>query len=106
MECPKGVTHKKGKVVVLKKALYGLVQAAHQFYKHWKNVLCPIGFVQSNIYPCIFWKPGGTYIETYVDNNLVISKEEKREELLKLIKENRLNVTVEEDLEDYLNCQI
>ena len=51
MECPPGLVHQHDEVLLLLKALYGLVQAARQVFFKFKNVLNEIGFVQSNVNP-------------------------------------------------------
>ena len=44
MECPDGLEHTPDEVLLLKKSIYGLFQAAYQFYKQWKKVFNNIGF--------------------------------------------------------------
>jgi Reverse transcriptase (RNA-dependent DNA polymerase) len=46
MECPDGVAYTGDKVVVLNKSMYGLVQAARQFFLKFKAVLEKAGFKQ------------------------------------------------------------
>ena len=52
MECPPGMNVDGDKVLLLKKTIYGLVQAAKAFYKKLSNVLKQIGFEASLVDPC------------------------------------------------------
>lgn len=56
MECPVGLTHKPTQALLLKKSIYGLVQAAIQFFKKYTTILQSIGFTQSYTEPCLFVK--------------------------------------------------
>ena len=106
MECPDGLNHGPDEVLLLHKSIYGLVQAARQFYKCWKEVLLKIGFNESKADPCLFKKKGPIYIGTYVDDNFIASKPEVVDEIIKGINDNGLKVTKEDDLGDYLSCNI
>ena len=106
MECPNGLDHKPGEVLRLKKSIYGLVQAARQFYKRWKEVLNNIGFKESKADPCLFTKKGPVYLGTYVDDNFIANKPEVVDEIIKGINDNGLKVTKEDSLGDYLSCNI
>jgi hypothetical protein len=55
---------------LLLKALYGLRQAAHLWWKELCRVLKKLGFIQLDEDPCIF-RRGTTYIIVYVDDLLV-----------------------------------
>ena len=52
MECPQGMSD-VGKVdcIILNKCIYGLVQAAWQYYKKAVKILKKLGFVGSNVDP-------------------------------------------------------
>ena len=109
MEVPDGVVHEKGEILLLQKTIYGLVQAARQYYKKWSSVLKTLGFKKSAIDPCLFVKTDGKtpmYVATYVDDNYVLGSDEDINKFIKDIKKHGLNVTVEDTLEDYLSCNI
>ena len=76
MECPRGLDHKEDEILKLNKTIYGLVQAARQFFKTWANVLQNLGFVQSDVDPCLFVKPGPVMLGTYVDDNYVLGNKD------------------------------
>jgi Reverse transcriptase (RNA-dependent DNA polymerase) len=40
----------------LKKSIYGLVQAAHQWWKKFKSEMDKIWFINSQVDPCLFLK--------------------------------------------------
>jgi Reverse transcriptase (RNA-dependent DNA polymerase) len=75
MDYPKGLpNHKNYNCVRLKKALYGLVQSARQFYKKFTKILKEIGFEQSNAEPCLFHanKEGRLLLILHVDDCYVV----------------------------------
>jgi Reverse transcriptase (RNA-dependent DNA polymerase) len=53
VQAPKGSNIKPNECVKLDKALYGLVQAAHQFYIKFAKVLVDVGFTASYDDPCL-----------------------------------------------------
>ena len=106
MECPKVLGEEKGKILLLTKSIYGLVQAARQFYKKWTMTLKSIGFKRSLADPCLFKKEGPVYLGTYVDDNYILGKEEDINKVIKDIEDKGLKVKVEDNLTDYLSCNI
>ena len=106
MECTNGLEHDEDEILLLKKALYGLVQAARQFYKKWKETLEKIGFEMSQVDPCLFVKGKKIIIGTNVDDNLIIGKDEDVKKTIEDIKKTDMNITVSDVLEDYLSCKI
>ena len=101
MEFPEGyeeyLLEKKGAIfeskhycLLLKKALYGLVQAARQWWKKITEVLNKIGFVSSKADPCLFVKAGNgkeppAFIVLYVDDGGIIGTPEVIEEVMKAL---------------------
>lgn len=63
--------------VLLKKALYGLLESAKLWFEHMKATLLAYGFTQSKTDPCLFFIPGGPGVFImlclHVDDMLVIS---------------------------------
>ena len=106
MECPEGLEHENDEVLLLKKSLYGLVQAAGQFHKKWTEILINIGFEVNLADLCLFAKENKLFIGTYVDDNYVIGKEEDIVEFIEDVKGQGLKLTVEKGLNDYLSCNI
>ena len=57
MECPQGMSDvKKVDCIILNKFIYGLVQAAHQYYKKAVEILKNSSFVGSSVDPCLYVK--------------------------------------------------
>jgi Reverse transcriptase (RNA-dependent DNA polymerase) len=56
MECPKGLEHEEEECLILLKALYGLVQAARQFFLKLCDIRKNIGFRQNPVDPCMMMK--------------------------------------------------
>ena len=57
MECPQGMSNvKKDNCIILNKCIYGLVQAACQYYKKAVEILKNPGFIGGSIGPCLYVK--------------------------------------------------
>ena len=57
MECPQGMSNvKKDNCIILNKCIYGLIQAAHQYYKKAIEILKSSSFVGGNIDLCLYIK--------------------------------------------------
>ena len=109
MECPEGMDHEDDEVVLLNKTIYGLVQASRQYNKKFASILKKMGFSQSRSDPCLFIRrndDGLVIILTYVDDNLCIGNKEALKKMLKEIVTHGLQITIEEELNDYLSCEI
>ena len=76
MECPEGMVHNSDEVLLLKKTIYGLVQASRQYNKRFNDVLVnKLGFQQCRADRCLFYKKddnGIVIVLTYVDDNLCV----------------------------------
>ena len=76
MEIPKGIDVENGSpkthVLKLLKNLYGLKQAARQFYLHLKDGLLRLGFHTSAIDECLFYRSDILFI-VYVDDGIIYS---------------------------------
>ena len=79
MEIPKGIDVENGSpkthVLKLLKNLYGLKQAARQFYLHLKDGLLRLGFHTSAIDECLFYRSDILFI-VYVDDGIIYSSNE------------------------------
>jgi hypothetical protein len=74
MRMPTGFD-RKGYVSLVKRALYGLRQAAHLWFHKFKDILEGIGFRGLTLDPCVFVRDG-CFIIIYVDDAFVISEDQ------------------------------
>jgi Reverse transcriptase (RNA-dependent DNA polymerase)/gag-polypeptide of LTR copia-type len=91
----------------LKKAIYGLVQAARQWWKKFKTVIQNMGYKQSKADPCLFIKEGTTksFIIIYVDDGGIFSTEENIKEVIKELGKT-FNVKYLGKLENFIGCKL
>jgi Reverse transcriptase (RNA-dependent DNA polymerase) len=109
MYYPPGYNHEPDGVLLLLKALYGLVQAARQFFKKFTSIMKQIGFNQNPAEPCMLFKKedsGLTIVVIHVDNCYVLGSEENMDKLVKQWTEAGLKFKVEKETKDYLGCEI
>ena len=68
----------------MKKSIYGLVQAARQWWKKFKEVLNKLGYKASLADPCLFVKDGDkkSFIMIYVDDGGIFSNDNNIKEVL------------------------
>ena len=95
-------------ILVLKMAMYGLVQAARQWFKHLSDVLITLGFNPCESDPCLMYRideEGLCIILMYVDNNLIVGSRKAIDNATKEIKEI-FSVTVSPIAMEYLSCEI
>jgi len=110
MECPhglEGVTEKDA--LQLFQCIYGLVQAARQYYKKFIKILKSIGFVGGDVDPCLLMRNdenGLIYVAVYVDDNILIGTDRAIEDTVKRLKAKGLVLKETDNLDDYLSCQI
>ena len=96
------------KVLVLKMAMYGLVQAARQWFKHLSDVLITLGYNPCESDPCLMYRidsEGLCIILMYVDDNLIVGSRKAIDKATKEIKEV-FSVTVSPVATEYLGCEI
>ena len=89
-------------VLRLEKNLYGQKQVGRMWNKHLTKKLREIGFVQSQVDECMFYKQGYIYV-LYTDDSVLTGP--STEEIDKIIKQMRsagLELTVEGDMSDFL----
>ena len=110
MECPPGMTGvTEENALALLKCIYGLVQAARQYYKKFVAILKKIGFKGGDVDPFLFTRHdsnGHVFIAIYVDDNLIVGKEASVDKVIKELEENGLVLKVETSLHDYLSCDV
>ena len=93
----------------LLKGIYGLCQAARQFWKKFVNTVKQelFGFQVSPADPCMLFKEnelGVCIIIMYVDDMLIIGKKEQIQDFASKIQKEFL-VKIQHNLADYLGCE-
>ena len=109
MDLPEGMPGTDEECLLLLKSLYGLVQAARQWWKCFVEILKKIGFTGGYADPCLMVhrsEKGFVFVSVYVDDNLCVGHKAALKEFVKLLIENGLNIKVTEGLSDYLSCNI
>ena len=109
MNIPEGMESNNNQCLLLNKTIYGLVQSAREFYKRLIEVLKSVGFIENKSDPCLLskWdKEGVMLIGIYVDDCIVIGKEEQISKLIDDLKSGGFNLNIENNLTDYLSCRI
>ena len=94
--------------LILQKAIYGLVQAARQFWKKIVDKMQGGGFQLSEDDPCMLYKEdekGVCIIIIYIDDMMIIGKEEAIDAAIKVL-QGHFQVKDPTSLEDYLGVQI
>ena len=94
--------------LILQKAIYGLVQAARQFWKKIVDKMQGGGFQLSEADPCMLYKEdekGVCIIIIYIDDMLIIGKEEAIDAAI-IVLQGHFQVKDPTSLEDYLGVQI
>lgn len=87
MSIPEGfVKESNGKVLKLKKAVYGLKQSSLVWYEKVRDCLCNLGFTNSKYEPCLFTQNSDkvkVIVAVYVDDFLIFSNCTRKTEELK-----------------------
>ena len=95
--------------VKLLKALYGLVQAARQWWMKFKSVLSGIGYHPSGMDPCLFMKnkPDKTksFVTIYVDDGIVFGTEQDIKETMSALNKS-FKVKSLGPLQHFVGCHI
>jgi len=95
MEIPKGMEAEKGKCLVLKKTIYGLVQSAREFYNKLVLSLKDCGFCGSSVDPCLWIKHsdlGIVMVAVYVDDCLVVGNEKAIDDMIECLKRSEFGL--------------
>jgi len=109
--CPEGFTLPEGHVLRLNKALYGLVQAARQFYKKFASWLTGdhVGFMRSLADPCLFHRLnelGTVTLVTHVDDCLIVGDAAAVRDAVAKIKEEFNIKELGRNFDEYLRCTL
>jgi hypothetical protein len=95
-----------GKVLKLKKSLYGLKKSPRNFFLHLKGKLEKVGFAQSENDPCLFMNDKVICI-VYVDDTLFYSPNESYiQEAIESLKQENMELEVESDVARFLGVLI
>jgi Reverse transcriptase (RNA-dependent DNA polymerase) len=93
-------------VLKLKKNLFGQKQAGRVWNKHLVQKLKNVGFMQSNIDECLFYKDSVIFI-LYTDDSILTGPNSKQvDQVIQDMKEAGLKLTVEGDIADFLGVRI
>jgi hypothetical protein len=105
VEIPRGFVE-PGKVLRLRKSLYGFKQAPRNFFLHLESSLENISFVQSEFDACLFISDKVICI-VYVDDTLFFSPDQEHitKQISKLIG-NGFEVEIEDDIAGFLRIHI
>jgi len=102
--------HQTDECLSLLKTLCGLIPAARHHFDFHSKILIDIGFQQSPADPCLFLfenAMGLTLAIVHVDDvGLACSSCALAEFLFDELKKRKINCTAENDLTDYLSCDI
>ena len=94
-----------GKLWKLKKSLYGLKQAPRCWNQCLNSILLSDGFKVSKIDSCLYWKED-VFVLVYVDDILIMSKDPKNINQVKLIIEKKVNIHDLGIVKRFLNINI
>ena len=100
---------KKDDFIILNKCIYGLVEAAWQYYKKAIEILKSSGFVGGSIDPYLYVKnsmKGIVYIVLYIDDNLMVQDIAAIDDSMLSLKNKGLVQKIMEGLQNYLVCKI
>jgi hypothetical protein len=106
VDMPRGF-HEAGKVLKLKKSLYGLKQSPRNFFLHLKSKLEAVGFESAtDVDPCLFISDKVICL-VFVDDTLLYSpKAEYIDEVLQQLKDHDMDLEVEDDVAGFLGVHI
>jgi hypothetical protein len=121
MEFPQGyeefLKEKHNKIIeqsafclLLKKALYGLVQAARQWWKKFKEIMATLSFYPSMADPCLFVKKSTTkevisFVILYVDDGGIIGTKEIIDKLVNALSKD-FKVKYLGEMEHFVGCHL
>ena len=106
IQMPRGFS-KLGKVLKLKRSLYGLNQSPHNFFQHLKSKLESIGFeLAEDTDPCLFLSDKVICL-VYVDDTLFYSpKAEYIDEAIEKLRTAGIELDIEQDVARFLGVHI
>jgi histone deacetylase 1/2 len=109
MELPRGFESQGPKgtqCLKLKKNLYGQKQAGRVWNKFLHKGLTDIGFEQSKVDECVYYR-GTSILLCYVDDTILIDPSNKEiDKIIQQLKEHKFDVQDEGQIEDFLGVRI
>jgi hypothetical protein len=90
----------------IRKNIYGQKQAGRIWNKHLVSKLLSVGFKQSMIDKCVFYKGKSLYVLYTDDSILAGPDEDKLNTIVEEMKSNGLDLTVDGDISDFLGVNI
>ena len=114
MKIPQGLPettgkNSDGKCLRLRKAMYGLVQAARQWHKRFEEVILSLNFEKNQIDPCLFIKGNNQkemcFISLYVDDCILAGDQKMMQEPINHLNES-FKIKIKEGVDDFLGCEI
>ena len=97
---------KQNKVVKLIQNVYGLVDASYTWHLHVKKGLMNLGFNQSEVDPCLFYKDGILFV-LYVDDAICLTPDKRKaDKVIKDLEEQKYVLTDKGSLLAYLGIQM
>jgi hypothetical protein len=105
LELPKGFKQ-PGKVLRLKKSIYGLRQSPRNWFLHLKEKFAKVGFKQSEYDACLFVSDR-VICSVYVDDTLFFSpRQEYTDEMIVKLEASGLSLEAEDDIAGFLGVLI
>jgi hypothetical protein len=111
MEIPKGFdlkqANRKEYVLQIHRNIYGQKQAGRVWNKYLVDKLVnKVGFKQSKVDECVFYKGNVIYV-LYTDDSILAGPDQKEiNKIIQQIKDAKLDITVEGDVQDFLGVNI
>jgi Reverse transcriptase (RNA-dependent DNA polymerase) len=97
-------------VLLLKKAIYGLVQTARQWWKNFKEVMAMCNYFPSKSDPCLFFKKAKedeplSFVIIYVDDGGTIGTPDAIKEVISALGKS-FKVKTMGEIENFVGCKI
>jgi Reverse transcriptase (RNA-dependent DNA polymerase) len=111
MEIPRGFElegyDRKDYVLQLQRNVYGSKNAGRTWYQYLtKKLIEEVGFEQSKVDECVFYKGNVMYV-LYTDDSILAGPERAEiDQVIKDIQAAKLNITIEGDIQDFLGINI
>jgi len=86
--------------------IYGQKQAGRVWNKYLHNILLKLGFVQSEVDECVYFRNGLIYL-LYTDDSILASRDESEiRQAIEGIQNSGLKITIEGSVTDFLGVHI
>ena len=111
IKIPPGITLQEGRredhVLQLHRNVYGQKQAGRVWYQYLRDKLVhDVGFTQSTIDPCLFYRGRSMYV-VYTDDSILTGPDKDEiDQIISDIRKSKLDITIEGDIEDFLGINI